>query len=190
MSSGSAQFSYFTSLFLALGWWQIIYKYSPSYFLPFTSPLWTCVCWMSCPDVLRRSKMNPFLKITAHILSLGNQSMGMNFDGFPAPLPGWKLVLCCGKSCCCWSFIFWVTLVDFGADGKLSPPVDLPHRGWLCCLSVSSSGSFFVLGCFNFPLGHFSSFLVPWAGFYSSLYLRVTFKAVGWCGLWSESPTY
>lgn len=54
MSSGSAQVSYFTSFFLAPGWWQIIYKYSLSYFLPFPSPLCTSVCKVFCLDVLRR----------------------------------------------------------------------------------------------------------------------------------------
>lgn len=57
MSSSSAQFSCFTSVFLALGWQQIIYKYLLSFFLPFPSPLGSLVCRTSCPDILRRSKI-------------------------------------------------------------------------------------------------------------------------------------
>lgn len=93
-----------------------------------------------------------------HILSLGNQSMGMNFVGFSALLPGWQLVLHCGKvGATCHLFSEWQEGVLEQME-NLSLPAGLPHRGWVFHVSAFPLDTFFVLGCFNFPQSVFLFF--------------------------------
>ena len=53
---------------------------SPTVFSTVTHEFVECLVWIS----QGAQKVNPFLKITIHIFSLGNQSLEMNFGGFQA----------------------------------------------------------------------------------------------------------